>query len=157
MSDLDGRDGLHANGEEAEENPAEYTQAQLEPWAILRSLADSQKQLAQAFANKATPQNGEGFNGVKAQFLAGIKIPPFDGALNTTTTRQYKEWRKSIALIKQLSSLGDKDVVMLMFSQLTGRAKELIEIVELEDFQEGRIMEMVWQIFDNAFEIMEQQ
>ena len=90
MSDLDGRDGLHATEQEAAENPPEYTQAQLEPWAILRSLADSQKQLAQAFANKATPQNGVGFNGPQARILAVVKIPPFDGAMNTTT-RQYKE------------------------------------------------------------------
>ena len=133
MSDLDGREGLHANEEETTEGATEYTQEQLDPWVILRSLVDTHKQLAQALANKATP-NGDGFNGVKARVLAGIKIPPFEGTQNTTT-RQYKEWRKSIAMIKQLNGLEDKDVAMLMFSQLTGRAKELIEILELEDFR----------------------
>ena len=156
MGDQDDRtDGLHADNDAASERTAEYTPEQLDPWAILRSLADTHKQLAQALANKATP-NGDGFNGVKARVLAGIKIPPFEGTQNTTT-RQYKEWRKSIAVIKQLNGLEDKDVAMLLFSQLTGRAKELIEILELEDFQEGRIMEMIWQIFDNAFEKMEHQ
>ena len=92
--------------EEGSEAQMGYTKEELEPWAILRTLADSQKTLARAFEkNPNMPQhNGESFNGPKARILAVVKIPPVDGATNTTA-RQYKEWRKSIALTKQLNGL----------------------------------------------------
>ena len=86
--------------EEDEEPPREYTQDQLNPMVILRSLADSQRILTKMLeGNPNIRQGGENFNGPKARILAVVKIPPFDGA-TTTTARQYKEWRKSVALTK---------------------------------------------------------
>ena len=157
VGDNDTPDAATAEGEEDSGAPSNYTKEQLEPMAILRSLADSQKILTQMLErNPNIRQNGENFNGPKARILAVVKIPPFDGA-TTTTARQYKEWRKSVALTKQLNGLEDRDIALLLFGQLTGRAKELIEILELEDFEDGKVLDMIWQIFDSAFEKMEHQ
>ena len=46
---------------------------------------------------------------------------------------------------------------MLLFCQLKGRAKDLIEIIKLQDFEKGDVLDRIWQIYDDAFEKMAQQ
>ena len=87
----------------------------------------------------------------KARILASVKIPYFDGS-QSTTVRQYREWRKEIAVIKELNGLTDRELVVLLFRQLKGRAKELIEIIEFEDFEKDDVVHLIWKIYDDAFE-----
>ena len=72
-------DGLHAdtNGEGSQ---ADSTEIQ----AVLRILAETQQMML---------KNRQGF-GQKARVLANVRIPNFDGS-ETTTVRQYREWRKT--------------------------------------------------------------
>ena len=143
--------------EQEAERPRQYAATELDPMVIMRSLADSQRLLTKLLeGNPLIRQGGESFNAPKARILAVVKIPPFSGE-TTTSARQYKEWRKAIQLTKQLNGLEDKDLALLLFSQLTGRAKELIEILDLDDFEEDKVLDMIWEILDSAFETMEHQ
>ena len=110
---------------------------------ILRLIAQKQLQLV-----KAT--NGSGGGG-KARILASVRIPNFEGAQNTSA-KLYREWRKDLSLIQKLNSLTDTEVAMLLLSQLKGRAKDLIELLEVEDFEKTDVLALIWKVYDEAFE-----
>ena len=108
----DGRseDGLHADDEVASSSSDQIQ-------AVLRILAETQRMMA---------QNQQG-SIQKARILANVRILDFDGS-ETTTVRQYREWRKNVGIIKRLNILNDKELAMLLYSQVKGRAKQLIEV-----------------------------
>ena len=91
--------------------------------AVLRILAETQRLMAQNQLGAIQ----------KARILANVRIPDFDGSENTTV-RQYREWRKSVDIIKRLNNLNDKELAMLVYSQVRGRAKHLIEVLDDGDF-----------------------
>ena len=113
---------------------------------ILRLIAQTQLQLANATTG--------GGGGGKSRILASVKIPNFEGAQNTTSVKVYREWRKDLSLIQKLNSLTDTEVAMLLLSQLKGRAKDLIEILEVQDFEKTDVLALIWQVYDQAFERM---
>ena len=68
--------------------------------AVLRILAETQRLMAQNQLGSIQ----------KARILANVRIPDFDGSENTTV-RQYREWRKSVDIIKRLNNLTDRQGV----------------------------------------------
>ena len=131
--------GSHADSEVASSKAEDIS-------AVLRILAETQQQLLKS------QLNGNG----KARILASVKIPPFEGAQGTTV-RQYREWRKELAIVQELNGLTDREVAMLLFSQLKGRSKHLIEVLGKDDFEREDVLELVWGIYDDAFEKMAHQ
>ena len=98
-------------------------------------IAGTQLQLLRA-------TNGNGGGG-KARILASVRIPNSEGAQNTSA-RVYREWRKELSLIQRLNGLTDTEVAMLLFSQLKGRAKDLIELLEVDDFDKKDVLALIW-------------
>ena len=43
---------------------------------------------------------------------------------------------------------------MLIYSQGSGRAKQLVEVIEAKDFEQDAVLDVIWGIYDNAFEKM---
>ena len=50
---------------------------------------------------------------------------------------RYREWRKGFEIVMQLNDLTKSELSMLLFSQLRGRPKQLIDIVEPGKFIDG--------------------
>ena len=120
--------------------------------AVLRVMAETQRKMLLLHA-----QN-ERDGGPKRNrlLLSQVKLPEFNGSVSTTT-RQYREWRKAVSIIKQLNSFTDKELTLIVFSQVTGRAKELIEILEPEDLDRDDALEIIRNIYDDAFEKMDHE
>ena len=141
-SDIDGAP-IDEFGSQADSEVASSNGQQDSTQAILRILAETQRMMLQN-------QQG-GMN--KARILANVRIPPFDGA-EQTTARQYQEWRKNLDIVRRLNNLTDQELAMLIYTQVTNRAKQLIEVLEGSDFKDDDSLETIWNIYDDAFEKM---
>ena len=148
QADVEPDAGLQADEEERSNAESSEVASSSSINAILRILAETQQQMLRHTTTQSSAP--------KARILASVKIPYFDGA-QSTTVRHYREWRKEVAVIKELNGLTDREVAMLLFSQLKGRAKELIEIIEFADFEKGNVLDLIWKIYDDAFEKMAHQ
>ena len=135
-------EGLHAEHEEVASSRGEPNGGDLN--AVLRLIAETQKMML-------TSQSTGGVQ--KARILATVKIPDIDGS-QTTTVRRYREWRKAVDIIRQLNGLSPKELAMLIYSQVSGRAKQLVEVIEAKDFEQDAVLDVIWGIYDNAFEKM---
>ena len=80
-----------------------------------------------------------------------MKLPEFDGAVGTST-KKYREWRKAVEVIRSLNQLSDVELGLIIFSQVTGRAKELIEVLDSADLRREDTLETIFAIYDDAFE-----
>ena len=117
--------------------------------AVLRVMAEMQRELLRMQRDGGGPR--------KSRFaLSQIKIPDFDGH-ERTSTRQYREWKKSLEIIQVLNQLTDQELALLIFSQVKGRAKNLIEIMEPEDLRKSDALNMIYNIFDDSFEKMDHE
>ena len=104
--------------------------------SIMRVLAETQRDLARS-------RGGDKAN--KVRVLSNIKIPEFEGGVNTSV-RRYREWRKRLDIIQDLSDLTNSEMAMLLYSQLTGRPKMLIEVISPEDLRDGTALDMIYRI-----------
>ena len=111
--------------------------------AVLRVLAETQRELARSHSDNGPRRT--------RSLLSQVKLPEFDGA-TTTTTRRYREWRKGVEIVQNLNQLTNAELAAIVFSQVTGRAKTLIEIMEPEDLKKDDALETIYAIFDDAFE-----
>ena len=114
-------------------------------YEVLRLIADTQRRMA------AGTQGSRGMN--KSKVLSSIKLPEFDGAV-TTSTRRYREWRKGLEVIRTMNELTDTELAMLIYSQVTGRAKTLIELLEPEELKSAQALDTIFRLYDEAFETM---
>ena len=64
------------------------------------------------------------------------------------TTKQNKCCKRSANLTRQLHGLTDQELALLIVSQLKGTAKDLVDILEVEDLEGSAGHQMVWQILD---------
>ena len=72
---------------------------------LLRILAETQRDLVRS-------RGGEG-KANKVRVLSNIRIPEFDGGINTSV-RKYREWRKRVEIIQHLNDLKKTELAMLM-------------------------------------------
>ena len=131
---------MHDSGEAGV--PTE-TPSWLQP--ILRIMAQTQHELA---SNKGS---------VKPRTaLATLKLEEFRGG-RETTTRQYREWRKQVLITQRLHGLTDTETAFIIYNQVKGRAKQLLEVLEVTDLENPGGLEMIWKILDRAHERMEHE
>ena len=117
--------------------------------AVLRVMAEMQRELLRMQRDGGGPR--------KSRFLLSqVRIPDFDGH-ERTSTKRYREWRKSLEIIQNLNQLTDQELALLIFSQVTGRAKNLTEIMEPEDLRKPDALDMIYNIYDDAFEKMDHE
>ena len=138
-ADVEGGElGSHAEEEVASSRPEEDPTSMQ---TVLRLIAETQKMMM------STQSTGQPIQ--KARILATVKIPEFDGS-QMTTVRRYREWRKAVDIIRQLNGLSAKELAMLIYSQVTGRAKQLIEVIEAKDFENDAVLGATSGIHDDA-------
>ena len=113
--------------------------------AVLRIMAETQRDLARS-------RSGDG-KANKVRVLSNIRIPEFDGGINTSI-RKYREWRKRVEIIQHLNDLKKTELAMLLYSQLTGRPKRLVEVIDPEDLQNEDCLNVMYRILDEAYEHM---
>ena len=65
----------------------------------------------------------------KARILANAKMPPFEGG-EATPVRQNREWRKNVDIVRRLNHLNAEELAMLIYTQVTKRAKQPIEVLD---------------------------
>ena len=122
-------------GGEAGASGAPDAPAWLQP--LLRLLAETQHELATK-GGSAKPRTP----------LASLRLENFRGG-REITTHQYRAWKKQAQIVHKLYGLGD--------SEVKGRAKQLLDILEVSDLEKPTGLEMVWKILDRAHDRMEHE
>ena len=112
---------------------------------ILRILAETQHELATKVGS-VKPRAA----------LATLRLEEFRGG-RETTTHQYRAWRKQMQITQRLYGLPDAELALIIYTQVKGRAKHLLEVLEVTDLEKPGGREMVWQILDRAHERMEHE
>ncbi len=67
-----------------------------------------------------------------------------------TTTHQYRSWRKQVLITQRWHGLSDPELALVMYTQVKGRAKQLLEILEVKDLEQPGGLAMIWSILDRA-------
>ena len=133
------RDGDPSGGPTAAEAPM-----WLQP--IIRILAETQLELATKGGGGQKPRSA----------LATLKLEDFRGG-REATTHQYWAWKKQTVITQKLYGLSDAELALIIYTQVRGRAKQLLDILEVVDLEKPGGLEMVWQILDRAHERMEHE
>ena len=112
---------------------------------VLRILAETQL----ALATKETDRKPR-------TALASVKLEEFRGG-RETTTHQYRAWKKQTVITQELYGLTDAELALTIYSQIRGRAKQLLEVLEVSDLKRPDGLQTVRKILDRAREQMEHE
>lgn len=112
---------------------------------LLRIMAETQREVFRAV------QRADISGGSRSRVLASVRFPEFDGSMHTTV-RKNREWRKGVQTIRELNQLSDKELARIVFSDVSGRAKTLLEILEIADVTAPAGLERISNLLDDAFE-----
>ena len=136
--DGDPRDGDPSGGAPTADVPA-----WLQP--VLRILAETQLELATKSGDRKS-----------RTALASLKLEEFRGG-RETTTHKYRAWKKQTVITQELYGLTDAELALTIYSQVRGRAKQLLEVLEVSDLKRPDGLATVWKILDRAHEQMEHE
>ena len=109
--------------------------------AVLRILADTQRMMLDRGASER--KNYKALANIKLEDVAGGK---------SGTTHQCREWKKDVRIKKKLNDITDQQLALLIYTQVTGKAKALLTVLSEEDVDAEDSLVLVWQIFDKAHE-----
>ena len=123
--------------------------------AVLRVLAEAQRDLVRLQDRDRADDDG-GAPRRRQLLLSQVELPEFDGSVGTTTQR-YREWRKAVEVVRSLNQLTDSELALLIYSQVSGRAKELIDVLEPGDLRGEDAVAVIFAIYDDAFEKMDHE
>ncbi len=107
-------------------------------------MAETQRELVNRGAAKPTTA------------LATLRLDEFRGG-RETTTHQYRCWRKQVQITQRLHGLSDPEMALIIYTQAKGRAKQLLEVLEVTDLEKPGGLAMVWSILDRTRERMERE
>ena len=113
--------------------------------SVLRMMAETHREIESRSAT-TKPKHG----------LATLRLDEFRGG-RETTTHQYRSWRKQVLITQRLHGLSDPELALVMYTQVKGRAKQLLEILEVKDLEQPGGLAMIWSILDRAHERMEHE
>jgi hypothetical protein len=88
--------------------------------------------------------------------LATLRLDEFRSG-RETTTHQYRSWRKQVLITQRLHGLSDPELALVMYTQVKGWAKQLLEILEVKDLEQPGGLAMIWSILDRAHERTEHE
>ncbi len=60
-------------------------------------------------------------------------------------------------ITQRLHGSSDPELALVMYTQVKGRAKQLLEILEVKDLEQPGGLAMIWSILDRAHEPMEHE
>ena len=89
---------------------------------VLRMMADTQSELANRLTTKLQT------------VLAELKLEEFRGG-RETTTHQHRNWRNRVQITQRLHGLSDSEMALTIYTQVKGRAKQLLEVLEVTDLE----------------------
>ena len=118
-------DGAPSGGDPTDDVPA-----WLQP--VLRILAETQLELATK-AGERRPRTA----------VSTVKLEEFRGG-RETTTHQYRAWRKQAVITQELYGLTDAELALIIYSQVRGRARQLLEVLEVSDLKRPDGLATVW-------------
>ena len=146
-SDDHGEDGLSEPGAAGSSGGLE---AQSPAWLqhVLCALADGQRDL---IASKSGHGRGD-----SKRNLAAVKIAEFSGG-SGIAAYAYRTWKKSVQVTARLRKLTDAELALVIFTQVTGKAETMLDILEIVDLEHGNGPSMVWRILDQDREKMEHE
>ena len=85
------------------------------------------------------------------QELFGVLIPAFVNNLRTTVV-SYRRWKQYLLEFQRDRNLRDGDVGYLLFMQLVGPAKQLIEDLSAADAAASDGLSRIWMRLDRLFD-----
>ena len=115
-------------------------------WPVLRAIAETQRDMAARLTGGGEPKRN----------LANIRLDEFSGGADVSA-RAYRMWKKSVFAKARLHKLTDSELALVIYTEVKGKAKELLEILEISDLERPDGLDMVWQILDQAHEKMEHE
>ena len=112
---------------------------------LLKTLAETQKQIAKSIGNGGT--------GPKKNLLANVKLDEVNGG-RAVTDYQYRAWKKSVGITQELHSWTDTELALVIFTQVGGKARQQLDVLEIEDLKRPDGLEMIWSLLDKSHEKM---
>ena len=106
-------------------------------------LANTQRELAGKIGKAPDTE--------KKKHLVNVKIEEFFGDKGTSEY-SYRQWKKSVEVTRRLHGLEDRDLAMIIYTQLKGMAKKRVEVLEISDLEREDILHVVWEILDRNYE-----
>ena len=70
------------------------------------------------------------------------------------TSYQYRAWKKSVEITQELYSLTDTELALVIFTQVGGKARQQLDVLEIEDLKSLDGLEMIWSLLDKSHEKM---
>ena len=113
---------------------------------FLRTIAETQRDMVARFTG----------GGDSKRNLANIRLDEFSGGTDVSA-RAYRMWKKSVFAKARLHKLTDSELALVIYTEVKGKAKELLEILEISDLERPDGLDMVWEILDQAHEKMEHE
>ena len=127
-------------------NPEQSQDTWFQP--LLKTLAETQKQIAQSI--------GSGGTGPEKKLLAHVKLEEFNGG-RAVTSYQCQFWKKSIEMTQELYSLTDTELALVIFTQVGGKARQQLDVLEIEDLKRPYGLEMIRSLLDKSHEKMDHE
>ena len=113
---------------------------------VLRTMADAHRDMAL----KVGVQNQNKRN------LASVRIEEFNGG-SGVSVHSYRMWKKSVLATSRLYKLTEQELALVIYTQVKGKAKNMLDIFEIDDLERPDGLDMVWKILDQAHENMEHE
>ena len=92
-----------------------------------------------------------GYNGGYKTKITSIACDKWSGD-RKLTARQYRVWKKHVLGIAQHHKLSDEETAFMISLNVTGIAKQALDIFENEDFLKPEILGQIWEILDEQHE-----
>jgi len=111
---------------------------------VLRMMAETQRSLQERIVQ--VPQN-------RQRMISNVKLEEFHGG-RTVSSYQYRQWKKSVEVARKLYDLSDSELALVIYTQVKGKAKQLLEVLELSEMVAPEGLSLIWNILDRAHEKM---
>ena len=121
--------------------------------AVGDGIQDISRILAQTQRDLVAGRKGEGN---RRRLFANIKIDEFHRG-RTVSSYAYRNWKKSVEVQQQLHQLSDQELALVIYSQVKGKTKQLLEVLTISVLLQDDAVEMVWSLPDKSHEKSEHE
>ena len=66
-------------------------------------------------------------------------------------------WKTNALVAQRVHYLADNELTLLIYTQVKGKAKQMLELPEIEDLEGTDGFQLVWRILDQAHEKMQHE
>ena len=94
----------------------------------IRMLARTQRAMA------SRRHKDEDDNGLRSRTISNIRLDEFHGG-RSVTPYEYNQWKKSVAVSKELYKLSNTEIAFLIYTQVRGEPTRLLQILDNDDLK----------------------